>query len=425
MSETPPEERERSGPPGSWLERAARRAVRRSLSATRAGELSVEEGGRTDRFGSNEGQAEPLRGRIEVRDPGFWSRIARRGALGAAEAWMDGLWTSDDLPSVLRVAARNAGMLRGLNSGVARLAHPGLRLLHAARANSRRGSRRNIEAHYDLGDDFFELFLDETWTYSCAFFERPDASLAQAQAAKYERVARKLDLRPDDRVLEVGGGWGGFALHAAGRYGCRVTSITVSPAQYERARERVARAGLGGRVEILMEDYRDVSGTYDKLASIEMIEAVGHRYLPAYVRALGERLAPDGVAALQAITLPEQVYAASVGNVDFVKRYVFPGGQLVSLGALLRAVRSETDLRLLHLEDLSDHYVRTLRLWRERFLARAERVRELGYGERFRRMWDYYLAYCEAGFAERATGLCQVVLERGGGRRPSPTAGFA
>jgi cyclopropane-fatty-acyl-phospholipid synthase len=268
----------------------------------------------------------------------------------------------------------------------------------ACRANDRRGSRRNIESHYDLGDEFFALFLDESWTYSCAVFEAPGASLADAQRAKYDRVAHKLALAPADHVLEIGGGWGGFAVHAA------------------------QTRGLADRVRVLLEDYRDLRGHFDKLVSIEMIEAVGHRFLGDYFRAVGDRLSTTGLAVIQAITTPDQSYERSRRSVDFIKRYVFPGGQLPSHGAMLEAVRRETDLRLLHLEDLSDHYVRTLHAWRERFLASAQRVVELGYTERFRRMWDFYLAYCEGGFAERAVGVCQLVLEKRLGRRP-PLAG--
>jgi cyclopropane-fatty-acyl-phospholipid synthase len=405
-----------------WRDRLARRLLLSRLSGLAHGELVIEDGDGVWRCGRNAGVLPELTARIRVRDPAFYRLVALRGALGAAEAYMEGLWDAEDLPAVVRLVARSEDVLAGLDRGLARLARPGLRLLHAARANDRRGSRRNIESHYDLGDEFFALFLDESWTYSCAVFEAPGASLADAQRAKYDRVAHKLALAPGDHVLEIGGGWGGFAVHAAQTRGCRVTTTTISRAQFERARERVARAGLADRVRVLLEDYRDLRGHFDKLVSIEMIEAVGHRFLGDYFRAVGDRLSTTGLAVIQAITTPDQSYERSRRSVDFIKRYVFPGGQLPSHGAMLEAVRRETDLRLLHLEDLSDHYVRTLHAWRERFLASAQRVVELGYTERFRRMWDFYLAYCEGGFAERAVGVCQLVLEKRLGRRP-PLAG--
>jgi cyclopropane-fatty-acyl-phospholipid synthase len=312
-----------------------------------------------------------------------------------------------------------------MERGPARLARGARRVLHRLRRNTRAGARRNIRAHYDLGNEFFALFLDPGLTYSCAVFEKPEAGLEDAQTAKYDRICRKLRLAPGDRVLEIGSGWGGFALHAAGRYGCHVTTTTISRRQYELARERVAAAGLAERVCVLLEDYRELRGQHDKLVSIEMIEAVGADHLNDYFRACSERLSPDGAMALQAIVVEERHYASSRRNVDFVKRYVFPGGQLVSLGAICAALAAVTDLRVTHLEDITPHYAETLARWRARMSQNLDAMRALGIGDVFLRMWDYYLCYCEGAFRERANGVVQLVLEKPQARRPALLGGLA
>lgn len=397
------------------FEALARRRLLTALEALRAGELELCEGGEVCRFGQA-GRADALRCRVEVRDPAFYARVARGGSLGAAESWMRGEWEASDLTAVLRIFARDEGAMGRLDAGVARAATPARRLLHWLRRNTRRGSRRNIAAHYDLGNDFFSLFLDPTLTYSCGVFERADATMEDASRAKYDRLCRKLALGPGDHVLEIGTGWGGFCLHAASRYGSRVTSTTLSAEQRALALERIACAGLADRVNVLDRDYRDLEGRFDKLVSIEMIEAVGAEHLPAYFRACGERLAPSGRAAIQAIVVPDAWYEHSRRTVDFIKRYVFPGGQLPSVAALLEAASRASDLRLAHLEDLTPHYAETLRRWRARFLANLDAIRRLGYPESFLRMWEYYLRYCEAGFEERSIGLVQLVFERPGCR---------
>lgn len=390
----------------------ARRAVAARLAQIRSGQLALREGDRVRTFGDD---GRTLRGEVVVHDPAFYRVLALRGALGGAEAYLDGLWSSDDLVAVIRVLARNRDALAGLESGIARIVRPGLRALHALRRNTRRGARRNISAHYDLGNEFFQLFLDPTLAYSSAVFERDDASLEEAQRAKYDRAIRALALRPEDHLLEIGTGWGGLAIHAARTVGCRVTTTTISREQHALATARVAEAGVADRVEVLFSDYRDLTGSYDKLVSIEMIEAVGHAHLPAFFAACTARLRPGGRMFLQAITLPERDLAASLRSVDFVKRHVFPGGQLVSLGAISEALAScGSDLQFLQLDDITAHYARTLRHWRERFLAQRDRVAALGRGARFQRLWDFYLAYCEGGFRERANGAVQITLARPG-----------
>jgi cyclopropane-fatty-acyl-phospholipid synthase len=383
-----------------------RRRVHAHLSSLRKGAVALVDGPERHEFGARDAE---LRATLYVGDRRFYRRVALGGAIAAAESYMDGDWRSDDLPSLLRIFATNAAAHERLDGGAARWRRLTLRGLHALRRNTRAGSRRNIAAHYDHSVSFFELFLDPTLTYSSGVFERPEATMEEASRAKYERVCRKLGLGPNHHVLEIGTGWGGFALHAATRYGCRVTTTTISREQYEYARERVQREGLAGRVEVMQRDYRDLTGRYDRLVAIEMIEAVGHRNLDAFMRRCSERLAPQGSLLLQAITVPDQDFAAHTRSVDFIKRYIFPGGELVSVAAVHESARRASDLRIVHVEDLTPHYAETLRHWRRRFLENLPRMRALGLDDRFLRTWEFYLAYCEAGFAERTTGLVQIV----------------
>ncbi len=391
--------------PGVWAALA-----RRGFAGLRHGRLTVVDGQRRETFGGD-GQSD-LAATITIASPAAYRRLVLGGSLGGAEAYLRGEWTADDLPAALRILAANLDAADRFESVLARALNLPTTVGHRLRRNNRRGSRRNIREHYDLGNDLFALFLDETMTYSCGVFEREDASLHEASVAKLDLVCRKLALDADHRILEIGGGWGSFALHAARHYGCHVTTTTVSRAQYDVATARVAAAGLGDRVTVLLEDYRDLRGTFDRLVSIEMIEAVGARYLPDYFAACAARLAPGGQMLLQGIVLPEYRYRAYLRSADFVQRYVFPGGALTSLGAIAQAIGAGTDLSVLHVEDLSPHYARTLRLWREAFLARRDDARRLGYDERFVRLWEFYLAYCEAGFAEHCTSVVQMLLTR-------------
>ena len=353
---------------------------------------------------------------LRILDHEVYSRMLLEGTVGAGAAYMDGQWESDDICDVVRVFARHRNELAPVNRGLARLGAGMNRLLHAVNRNTMRGSRRNVQAHYDLGNDFFELFLDDTWTYSAGIFEKPDATLEQAQTAKYDRICRKLGLTASDQVIEIGGGWGGFALHAASHYGCRVTSTTISPSQLRLAEERAKAAHLTDRVRFLSLDYRDLDGQYDKLVSIEMIEAVGHPYLKSYFKVCSDLLKPDGCALIQGITVPDGYYEQARRTTDFIKRYIFPGGHLPSIEVMQRESARATDFRTVHLEDLSEHYARTLQLWRQRFLARREEARALGFSDSFIRMWEFYLAYCEGAFRERSTGVVQLLLEKPRGR---------
>ncbi|HNM42797.1 cyclopropane-fatty-acyl-phospholipid synthase family protein [Plasticicumulans sp.] len=394
---------------GDTADRLLRRVVFQRLRGLARGRLILVDADGQHSFGPG-GHGPQVR--VEILDPGVWARIALRGTVGVGEAYVDGGWRADDLTALVRLFVLNKPVMDGMERGLARLALPLLKLWHWLHPNPRHGSRANIAAHYDLGNAFYQTFLDETLMYSCALFEHPGMSLAEASQAKNERICRKLGLRAGDHVLEIGTGWGGFALHAAGRHGCRVTTTTISREQYELARERVAAAGLGNRVTVLFEDYRELAGRYDQLVSIEMIEAVGHRWFDTYFRTCSRLLAPDGQMLLQAITIRDQEYARTKRSVDFIQRHVFPGGCLPSVQALADTVARVTDLRALHLEDIGPHYATTLRHWRERFLANLDRVRALGFDDTFLRLWEYYLAYCEGGFAERYLGTVQLLLAK-------------
>ncbi len=396
-------------------EKFAARAVLERLAAIEHGVLRLEDRSGVREFGRLDAQC-ALTATVRVLDPRFYTELAFGGSIGAGEAYMQGSWSTDDLTTVIRVLVNNLHVVDGLEGGFARFALPLRKALHWAARNNRDGSRRNIAAHYDLGNDFFRLFLDPTLMYSSALFERPEMSLEEASTAKLDRICRRLELKPDDHLLEIGTGWGGMALHAAGRYGCRVTTTTISQQQFELARERVDAAGLADRITLLREDYRDLTGSYDKLVSIEMIEAVGHQYYDTYFRKCSDLLKRDGLMMLQAITIADQRYAAARDSVDFIQRYIFPGSCIPSVAAICDAVARVTDLRLVDLYDIGRHYATTLRIWRENMFANLDRVRALGYPEEFIRMWEFYFCYCEGGFAEGVLGDAQLLLVKPGAR---------
>ena len=359
---------------------------------------------------------------VTVRSPEFYRQVAMNGSVGAGEAYMDGHWTCSDLVALVRLLVRNRDLLDGMETGMARLGGMAMRAWNAMRRNTRNGSRRNIAAHYDLGNDLFKLFLDDNMMYSSAIFADASESLEEGSRRKIDRICRKLDLKPTDHVVEIGTGWGGFALHAAKHYGCRVTTTTISAEQHALATERVAAAGLQDRITLLLNDYRDLNddngeGGYDKLVSIEMIEAIGHQYMDTYFKKCASLLKPDGMAMIQAITIEDSRYQQALDSVDFIKRHIFPGSFIPCVSAILDASARTSDLRLLNLEDIGASYALTLNHWRQRFLAQLDSVRKLGYDERFVRMWEYYLCYCEGGFIERSIGTVQMLFARPGNRR--------
>jgi cyclopropane-fatty-acyl-phospholipid synthase len=398
-----------------WIDRTTRRAVLGRFDRLRFGRLEL-----TDPVGSRlfEGSEPGPSARVTVRDPAFYTTLAARGHVGAGESYIEGGWQADDLVALIRLMALNDELSVDLEFGAERLAAPLLKLRHALRRNNRRGSRKNIAEHYDLSNEFFGLWLDPTMTYSSAVFERDEMTLEQAQVAKLDRLCRKLQLGPDDHLLEIGTGWGSMAIHAASRYGCRVTTTTISAEQRRLALERIRERGLEDRIEVLLSDYRDLSGQYDKLVSIEMIEAVGHHYYGTFFETCARLLKPAGLMAMQAITIQDRFYERARKTVDYIKRHIFPGSCIPSVSVLAAAAASRSDLTLTHLEDITPHYARTLREWRERCMERSDEIRALGFDDRFLRMWEFYLAYCEGGFTERHIGDVQMLFAKPMNRRP-------
>lgn len=397
-------------PPGA-LDRLLRKRLFASLSTLTGGRLAIE-----DSLGSATlGQGEPVV-RLTIRDMAFYRLVATQGSVGAGEAYGDGMWTCDDLVALVGLLVRNRDALDGMESGLARVAGWVLKRWHAGNRNTHAGSRRNIAAHYDLGNDFFSLFLSPDLMYSSALWAGADDTLEQASGRKLDTICRKLELGPRDRVVEIGSGWGGFAIHAARHYGCHVTTATISREQHVMALARVRAAGLDDRVSVVLQDYRDLQGRYDKVVSIEMIEAIGAQYLETYFAKVADLLAPHGRALIQAITIEDHRYRQALGEVDFIKRHIFPGSFIPSIEAMLRAKTRASDLALVHQEDFGHSYARTLQAWRQRFLAHLPEVRDQGFDSRFCRLWEFYLAYCEGGFRERSIGVSHLLLTHPGAR---------
>jgi cyclopropane-fatty-acyl-phospholipid synthase len=393
------------------IDRMARRAMLALLKRLDRGRITLVENGHRHHFGEKS-KGFSLQAVITVHHLQLYTRILFGGSIGAAEAYMQGFWSADDLTTVMRILALNQKAFKDIEKGLARLTAPFYKFYHFVRKNTKMGSRKNIMAHYDLGNDFYKLFLDETMTYSCGIFENEKSSLKEASVAKYDRICRKLLLNPGDQVVEIGTGWGGFAVHAAQNYDVQVTTTTISDEQYRFAEKRIKSAGLEDRITLLKKDYRDLSGKFDKLVSIEMIEAVGHQYLKTFFKTCSRLLKEDGLMAVQAITIGDQMFDRHKRSVDFIKRYIFPGSCIPSITAISNAMAKATDLRLVHLEDITRHYARTLNEWRRRFFANIEKVRALGFSDIFIRMWEYYLCYCEGGFAERYIGDVQMIFAK-------------
>jgi cyclopropane-fatty-acyl-phospholipid synthase len=393
------------------LDKIARKAVLSLLNKLQYGRITLIEDGRQFAFGGDVSTASS-KADINVYHFQFYSRILFGGSIGAAEAYMEGLWSADDLTTVMRILALNQKAFADMEKGLARFTAPLYQLYHSARKNTKVGSRKNILAHYDLGNEFYSLFLDPTMTYSCGIFEHEDSTLEDASIAKYDRICQKLELKPGQRVLEIGTGWGGFAVHAAQHYGVHVTTTTISDEQYRYAENRFREAGLTDQIKLLKKDYRELTGEFDRLVSIEMIEAVGHHFYNTFFQTCSRLLKADGLMALQAITIGDQIFDRHKRSVDFIKRYIFPGSCIPSITAISKAIAKATDLRLTHLEDITPHYAKTLRKWRQRFFANIDAVRNMGYPDTFIRMWEYYLCYCEGGFAERYIGDVQMLLAK-------------
>jgi cyclopropane-fatty-acyl-phospholipid synthase len=395
------------------LDVVARDLVIRQLRRLTTDRLTLVHAGETLEFGQSAESAE-LHAHAEILDASAFRDVAFGGTVGAGEAYMQGTWRSNDLVGLVRLLLRNREVLNGMDEGTARLTRPLLQLFHRLNKNSRSGARRNIAAHYDLGNEFFAEWLDESMMYSSAIFADDSMTLAEAQQHRLAVVCDKLRLTDRDHLVEIGTGWGGLALFAAKQRGCRVTTTTISRQQYEMARKRVAEAGLADRVHVLFNDYRDLTGSFDKLVSIEMIEAIGSRQYERYFAKCNELLRPGGRMLIQAITIDETQYAVALREVDFIQRYIFPGGCLPSLSVMVDSIARMTNLAITSVDDIGRHYATTLLHWRKNFIDRLDRIRNMGYSEEFIRMWEFYLTYCEGGFAERAISDVHLVAEKPG-----------
>ncbi len=398
------------------LTRIARKLVHNQFARISSGEIILRENNTEYYFGKpTDDFPQPVV--IDVHHPSVYTDVAFGGTPGSGEAFMKGSWDCSDMTGLVRIILRNRDVLDSMDHGLTRLKGPLQKLMHRLNRNTRKGSKKNISAHYDIGNDLFKLFLDETMMYSSAYYERPEMNLEQASIAKLDLICTKLDLKPGDHLLEIGTGWGGLALHAAKNYGCRVTTTTISEQQYYHARDKVINEGLDDRIEVINKDYRDLDGQYDKLVSVEMIEAIGHQYMDGYFSKCSGLLKPQGMMLIQAITIRDQLYDSALKDVDFIKKYIFPGGFLPSVQVMSSAISRQTDMKIFHLQDIGPHYARTLRDWKHRFLARLDDVRQLGYTEQFIRLWNYYFCYCEGGFLERDIGTVQMLLTKPGSRR--------
>lgn len=395
----------------TWNQTLARKMLFKSLAQLQVGCLRIHEADECYHFGQRLEDADIIAD-LHIHDPRTYADVAFGGSIGAGEAYMSGYWSSPNLTNVMRLFARNITALDALDARQSWLGKILLKCFHRFNRNNKQGSRKNISAHYDLGNDFFSLFLDPTMMYSSAIYPHPTADLKQAATHKLQRICQKLSLTASDHLLEIGTGWGGMAIYAAQHYGCRVTTTTISKEQRDYALEQVRAAGLEGQVTVLFDDYRDLQGRYSKLVSIEMIEAVGHENYAEYFAICSRLLQDDGLMLIQAITIADQRYEQARQSVDFIQRYIFPGGSLPSSTLVCNLLTRVTDMNLIHMEDIGAHYARTLRDWRTGFLARLDEVASQGFDQRFVRMWEFYLCYCEGGFMERSIGTGQYLLAK-------------
>lgn len=393
----------------SWFERLCRKFALDFISQLQHGDITVVEGNQRLRFGDEQAA---LKAVITVVDPAFYQKLVMSGSVGGGEAYIYGWWRCDNLTALVRIFALNLATLDKLDSAITRLGRPLLKLLNWRNKNSKTQARKNIAAHYDLGNEMYRLFLDNSMMYSSAVYPDDTADLASAQQHKLELICQRLQLKSTDHLIEIGTGWGSMAIYAAQHYGCKVTTTTISQQQYDYAKQRIEALGLQGQITLLLEDYRDLQGQYDKLVSIEMIEAVGEEYLDTYFAKCSSLLKPDGLMVLQAITIVDQRYKQYVREVDFIKRYVFPGGCLPSISRMTDAVSRKTDLIVRHLQDIGFDYARTLKDWCDNFMHARDKVHQLGYDDNFVRLWQFYLCYCEGGFRERATSAVHLVLSK-------------
>lgn len=393
------------------VDRVAKSLLLKVLAKLQKGHLTIDDHGECYSFGEPQERASVI-AHIQVNHQSAYRQVLLNGTIGSGEAYMQGLWWSPDLTQVIRIFVMNMQVVSEMDSGWNKALQFAANIGHRLRANSKSQARLNIAAHYDLGNDFFKLFLDDTMLYSAAIFPKADTSLQQASEYKMRHICERLSLTSKDHLLEIGTGWGGMAVFAAKHFGCKVTSVTISQEQYQHACEWVAKEGLGELVEIQLKDYRDVTGQFDKLLSIEMIEAVGYQFYSEYFSQCSRLLKPTGKMLIQAITIADQRYHAEKDNADFIQAYIFPGGCLPSIEVITKHVRKDTDMQMIGLEDITFHYAKTLKLWRERFFANIDQVRGQGFDDLFIKMWEFYLCYCEGGFEERVISTSQILLAK-------------
>ncbi len=354
---------------------------------------------------------------VTVLSQEFYVFMGSGGVLGASEAYTAGFWKSDDLVTLVQIILKNKSLLKSIDSGISKIFLNLINtFIHNKRRNTLIGSKKNILAHYDLSNEFYKLWLDPTMTYSAAFFKKNSNSLEEASIEKLDRICRKLQLSKLDKVIEIGTGWGSFAIHAAKKYGCHITTTTISDAQFEYAKQRIKEESLESKITILNKDYRDLKGKYNKLVSIEMIEAVGYEYIPEFFKTASSLLKPDGLMALQGITYNDQGFDKYKNSVDLIKRYIFPGSCLISINHITEVIKSKTDLTVVNFEDITSHYAETLKRWRINFLNSIDKVKKMGFSESFINMWEFYFVYCEAGFAERHIGDVQIIFAKSNAR---------
>lgn len=393
-------------------DRMAKNIIHKLLAGLSHGRLIIQENGEVLEYGQARENAS-ITANIHVKNPIAYRQLLFSGSIGGGESYMAGAWDSPDLLQVVRLFGSNMQLLQNFDKQRSWWQQQLNRATqNVLRRNNRAGAKSNIQGHYDLSNDFFALFLDSSMMYSAAIFPADDTTLEQAAHYKIHHICERLQLSGEDHLLEIGSGWGGLAIYAAQHFGCSVTTTTISEEQYAMARQRVRDAGLENQVTVLKQDYRDLSGQYDKLVSVEMIEAVGHKYYQHYFRQCSSLLKPDGLMLIQAITIPDQRYDAARTSMDFIQKYIFPGGALPSHSVIASHVANDTDMQIVGVEDITLHYARTLAAWRDRFLHRIDDVKALGFDDVFVRMWEFYLAYCEGGFMERVIGTSQILMAK-------------
>ena len=381
----------------------------KKLKGIKFGRLTIVDGPSTFIYGDKDSEFQVT---ITVTSQEFYVFLGSGGTLGAAEAYTAGYWFADNLVSLVQIIIKNKKTMENLESGLARLANPFNKIIHKRRQNSIEGSKKNILAHYDLSNDFYRLWLDSTMTYSCGVFLNDDSSMKEASIEKLDRFCRKLKLTKDDKVLEIGTGWGSFALHAARNYGCHVTTTTISDKQFSYVSDLISKESLWSQISLLNRDYRDLEGSFDKIVSIEMIEAVGPQHVSGFFDKVSSLLRPSGLMALQGITYNDPDFEAYKNSVDFIRKYIFPGGCLVSVSQIKESIKAKTDLTLVDMEDITQHYARTIKHWRKEFIKSLPEIRSLGFSESFIRIWEFYFVYCEAGFLENTIGDFQFIFAK-------------